>query len=513
VFQTQCPKKPYGGRFALAIQLATLFLTGSMIWFFRIAPRLLRKSPGTVIVEALVFALAAWVWSAVISFALYFAIPEAERGDVLGRTLRTSAVAVWFAPATILLSRFSPGALAAALILVVGATRLLYSEWRLGAGPAEDAFPAAVPPFAAFTLPRPPLVREIAPALAVSFSFQAGAVAIAGHFPLLAAAWFALGTSMLTVFSMASGAYEPGSPRVLPRPVIGALSTVLLAVGLTVGGSPGVLFGGSGSGWFSEGGGGTGTGRPGVLESARALLRRLFYNEGPLEPGLAASQKTKARGMGGSPERPEIPGARGEDLPGEFPGVILWPEVKPVTTLIAPLRPAGRSLFAAEQRRPYTIPFGGEYWLYRFPSQRPPKRSHLQRGSPARLSFSTTDHWPLRMEARQKLEQAIDAHCCAKVRLEIRNADLYPGTISLELVLIDNDSPGAPSESLGAVGVQSVPDLHADPVVPVSENLEFAFHRPGALEAFDEMKVVFLRQYSRGDKSARIAIERFVLVP
>jgi hypothetical protein len=75
------------------------------------------------------------------------------------------------------------------------------------------------------------------------------------------------------------------------------------------------------------------------------------------------------------------------------------------------------------------------------------------------------------------------------------------------------DSPGAPSRSLGSAAVQSVPNLKSDPVTAVPETLQFAIPSEEALEACNEFKVVFRRDRSRADKSARVAIERFVLVP
>ena len=68
--------------------------------------------------------------SAAITLGLYLLISRSSRIDALRMALRTSATAVWFAPATILLSAMSPAALAAALVLVVSTTRLLYSQWR-----------------------------------------------------------------------------------------------------------------------------------------------------------------------------------------------------------------------------------------------------------------------------------------------------------------------------------------------------------------------------------------------
>ncbi len=54
--------------------------------------------------------------------------------------------------------------------------------------------------------------------------------------------------------------------------------------------------------------------------------------------------------------------------------------------------------------QPTTIPFSGEYWLYRLPYKQPPRGSYKRRGSPAKLFFHTTQGDPLSMEAKQKLD-------------------------------------------------------------------------------------------------------------
>jgi hypothetical protein len=57
--------------------------------------------------------------------------------------------------------------------------------------------------------------------------------------------------------------------------------------------------------------------------------------------------------------------------------------------------------------------------------------------------------------------------------------------------------------------VLSKPDLSRDPLVAVPESLEF----PTAPLLCTELKVVFRRAFPRNHRSARIALERFVLVP
>jgi hypothetical protein len=117
------------------------------------------------------------------------------------------------------------------------------------------------------------------------------------------------------------------------------------------------------------------------------------------------------------------------------------------------------------------------------------------------------------MEARHKLEQPIDLRCCGGIRLVVANADRYPGTVALELVLSDTRAGQAGSLSLGKVAVQSHPDLRNDPVTPVEEMLDFPIPRRTVLSQFDEFIVLFHRDQMRIDRSARIAIDRFVLAP
>ncbi len=195
------------------------------------------------------------------------------------------------------------------------------------------------------------------------------------------------------------------------------------------------------------------------------------------------------------------------NVPGGFPGVILWPETQPVPMLVEPL-PKGDGLSRRPSSQPFTIPFAGAYWMFRWPFTRPPANSFVRRGTPSEMSFSTVDRWPLSMEAHQKLDREIDLKCCAKVLVSILNADRYPTTVTIELGLIDRG--GAPFR-LGTARVNSMPDLTRDPIVPVAETLEFAV--PPTVPRFDEFDVIFRRLQIREDKSARIAIEKFVLVP
>jgi hypothetical protein len=505
------------GRLAICLQAASLLFTGLLIWNLTATAQWLRLPMRWVLIQSAIAAVTAWAAGALITLVLYWLAMRWEPADMIKATLRTSAVAIWFAPAVILLSQLSPAALAGALILVIYTTRLLYAQWQGDRTAGEEPAPVARAQglFAAIELPNPPMVKELAPALLASFCVQTGAVATLFHYPLLAGIGYTASAAVVTCFALASGAYRSDRKPTLPRSILGVLVTILLAVGLTVGGlAPRMM---RSFGWSDGTGSGAGNSPDhGLVETARAFLREILYGERPGPPAPPP-------GLPGAPNGPH-PGVQTKSFPapgnlpggladGGFPGVILWPELKPVPTLIAPLPPQGKGWSTAANVRPLSIPFSGEYWMFRWPYARPPQNSYFQRGNPAALSFSTTDHRPMQMEAHHKLEQTVDLRCCSRIQLELRNADRYPGTVTVELVLLNSEFPTTGAQSLGRSVVASMPDINKDPVTPVRETLDFAMPAAPVIEAFDEFKVVFLRDRRRMDKSAKIAIDRFVLVP
>ena len=467
-------------RLVPCLQLAGILLTGWFMWRSTLFLQWDRVPLPWLILRATVYALAACLAGAFITIVLYMAAALWEGEDVIRATFRASTAAVWFAPCVILLTQLSPAAAVPALILVINATHLLYIHWRIKQPPIDTPHDTGL--FATAQLPERHFISDFGPGLAVSLTLQTGACAVLLRHPILAGFCFAAGAALATVFALTSRGVEPTKPpKSMPRAFLGLALTVLLAVGLTIGG----------------------------------MIPNLM--RGPGGDGDSASGNSPA----GQP--PGMPGDGPEDLPdaaagdiagaGGFPGVILWPEIKPIPTLIAPMPQTPEGGGPAVMPRPLAIPFSGEYWMFRWPYARPPKTSFFQRGSPADLSFSSTDHRPLQMEARHKLDQSIALSCCSAIRLEIRNADRYPNTISLELVLMSGDWPGAPSLNLGHYNVTSQPDASRDPVTPVAETLEFPVPSTAKLESFDEFKVVFQRAWRRADKSAKLAIDRFILVP
>jgi hypothetical protein len=201
---------------------------------------------------------------------------------------------------------------------------------------------------------------------------------------------------------------------------------------------------------------------------------------------------------------------------GSFRGVVLIPEAKRHTVLIAPRPLRLNAALDKKHRSALEIPFDGVYWLLQFPDRIPPKNSKLIRGTPTSLGFRSTDlRFPLIMEAHQNLGSLIDLECCRTIQITISNADRYPGLVSLELILINTTLAGRPWQSLGRAFVTTMPqELVETGREPVSETLTFQAPSTSRLRQFDEVAIRFHTSgLARARRSFRIAIDRFLLVP
>jgi len=198
------------------------------------------------------------------------------------------------------------------------------------------------------------------------------------------------------------------------------------------------------------------------------------------------------------------------DNSGDHTGVILLPEHQQHTTLVPPLPSMPSDLFDARHRNPISIPFYGAYWFFKPPDAEPPRDSFVTHGTPAEMTFYAPDSRPLIMEAVQDLGKLIDLACCREIRIEIRNADRYPGTVAMELVLVNTREGLKGSVSLGSAPVTSAP---GEPGAPLRETLTFPIPTRAQIRQFDKLRIYFPRQRPRINRSAKIAIDRFVLIP
>jgi hypothetical protein len=194
-----------------------------------------------------------------------------------------------------------------------------------------------------------------------------------------------------------------------------------------------------------------------------------------------------------------------------FPGVELYPDVEPHTKLVAPPLPGTTSLGPARSD-PLSIPFDGVYWLWRGPTDQPPLNSVVMHGSPSARFFRSTDGDGMSMEARQNLGFMVDPKRYSAIELFIRNADPFPNTVSILLKVRNTTIPGKPILSLGMEGVSaSASSLESG--TATTQMLRFRIPSTIQIGSFDELTVSYYLKGARSDRSARIAIDRFRLVP
>jgi hypothetical protein len=154
------------------------------------------------------------------------------------------------------------------------------------------------------------------------------------------------------------------------------------------------------------------------------------------------------------------------------------------------------------------------YWFFKSPDVRPPASSRQAHASPDAVEIRSTDRRPLSIEAHDHLGSSIDLACCSRIQVAIRNADRYPDTVSLELILVDTSHPQHASESLGQMMVKSTAPwkIYEHPH-PMNETLNFEIPSRSRLRHFDEISIVFRLDRARADAAARIAIDHLVLMP
>ena len=155
---------------------------------------------------------------------------------------------------------------------------------------------------------------------------------------------------MLTLLATITGVWPARREASLPRSILGVLLTVVLAATLTVGG---LAPAGNGP-WRWD------------------LFARPSSGEGP----DAVSDELASKVYKPTPQSFEL-------TDSTYPGVILWPEVKAVTVLIAPMPALAHSKLGLAPSDPLSIPFSGEYWMFKPPLMRPPLTSFFRRASPA----------------------------------------------------------------------------------------------------------------------------------
>ena len=202
------------------------------------------------------------------------------------------------------------------------------------------------------------------------------------------------------------------------------------------------------------------------------------------------------------------------EVGGEYSGIVLLPEIDSNKILLIPPRAFGKSPMPSSRRDPLSIPFSGVYWIFKAKDKRLPKTAVSTRANAAETSFRATDRSPLRTEAHQNFSASIDPRCCRGIDIVIGNADRYPGSVSLELILVDTQSSKRESQSLGIREVRSAPRWRpGQDGGKYEESLSFPIPVEPSIRTFDEVTIRFHTKPLRASSSPRIAINQFVFVP
>jgi hypothetical protein len=245
-----------------------------------------------------------------------------------------------------------------------------------------------------------------------------------------------------------------------------------------------------------------------IAQQTRAnLSRQLLLALATLFFGFILTHSTRGFGL------PPVPVARISSPANRLKGVILLTEPKPRAKLLPPALGYNAHPHIQPSRRPTSIPFSGEYWI--FPSlfrlaggkaipvnQRPPPTSLVKRGDPINSTFSATVRWlPLVMKAHQSMETPVALTGYQHIDMAVIIPGVPSGLVSVELILLRSASGHTLSHSLGQV-----------PVPAQFGKTKLRYDVPSAIDTFDAIEVVFNLE-ARGDKSAKVAIDRFDLVP
>ena len=162
--------------------------------------------------------------------------------------------------------------------------------------------------------------------------------------------------------------------------------------------------------------------------------------------------------------------------------------------------------------RTLTIPFTGSYWFFQYPFVRPPLDSITADGDPAAIGVRSSNYEPLLMEAVQNLYQPIETARLGEVQIDMQDADAFPGTVSLELVLVDTGTWDHPAQSLG-IRPLTAPVVIENARSSHSENITFAVPEHPRCREFNQLRLIFRLDSSRSRQAAAIAVQSFMLLP
>jgi hypothetical protein len=462
--KTHTPASLYWG--LALVQIAAMAASTALIW-----SRLLdgRQSFKESIGQAIFYVLLVRACAFGIALFAFMAVSFDDIGDVLSAAFDASAHAMWLPPAVLLLSTLTPVGMAIGLLLIANTARLLVSRRapRKHGVLRKTRTDNAPAPLFHDTHEQPgPL-----PAIIGALALQGGVWAICTDSPLWSALWIAAGTAIWTRSSIARGAYQPRADSRRPYALIAVLLVLLLSASIS-----------------------TAPIAPPPTENPASA--DIFSNPSRVYQRLAHAADPKK-----SDPKPVVtrltrpPQSIGVSAKDAVPGVILRREKPRAQTLT--VRPAIVSILALS--RPLTIPFTGEYHLFRTSSLHLPPDALVHFGTPLDAVYVTTNGGSIETEAYQMFSPPIDFTHCARVQVSLVSGEPLPASALLRLIA------GGRSLDVGPeiFGMNSTPD----------ETIEFYIPAGSRAIRVDAISLLFHHNPVQQAESAKVAIQRFTLIP
>jgi hypothetical protein len=455
------------------------------------APLAANDSPIRLIGKALFYLVVAWLGSFGMTLWTYMATSLDETVDLVRTAMRVALHALWFVPAMLLVSppaRFPIAVLGC--LLMANTARLLISnpppqrrmlsrrKWRM----THRLFGES-------RIQRSVFSKESIPAIVGAFAVQSGSFAMwLGH-PQWAAPLLAGGVACWTWVSLTRGAYL-GQRRIhVAHRILSVSMVTLFSIAFTVvrvGVDPGAVLAGGAAGAGRAAG-------PGWLESTREELQDLVNPPPPKPAGgnaTASARKPPVRIATAS----LVPDQLGKD---GIPGLILQPSQKKAQSLTLP--PTYRVRVTLNPQKPVSIPFTGEYHLFRESSAELPAGSVQRPGSPMDAIYVTTNGTPMETDAYQEFDPPVDFAPCGRIRMTLTSGEVFPA--SATLILIGAEKAGELGPEI--FGMSSEPE----------ETLEFEVPAATAGLPVRAIRVVFRHNPMEASHSTQVAIQRFTFLP
>ena len=438
-------------------------------------------SPSALIAAAFFYMLVAWLCAFGMTLWTYMAVSLDRFQDLLVGAARGSIPAMWFVPGMMLvMTPAAPVAIAIGLLMMINAARLVVAnpppQKRML---SRRAFRTSHRLFAQSEVRPGFLARDTTPALMGAVSIQAGSFAIWAGYPQASAALMAGGVASWTWSSMARGAYQPRKRRHALHTVLSVVTALFLAIAFSAVRRTEPAADGGGE-------------LQGPLAATRFEVRRLVNP--PPEKKAAAASKTKDR-VTPLVAPPIEMDALGK---GGIPGLVLLPTEKRAQSVEIP--PTYRLQITLSPTKPVSIPFTGEYRLFRESSVDLPPGSETRSGSPLDAVYATTNGTAMETDAYQEFDSPVDFTPCGRIQLTITSGEAFPA--SATLILVGTEREKAAEAGPEIFGLSGSRDETVEFLLPSSQGL----HIKG-------LRVVFRHNPMEASHSTQVAIQRITFLP